>query len=52
MHTKILVRKPEGKRPLGYLSGVGRILKWIINKMMRMWTRFIWHRAYTSGGFL
>jgi hypothetical protein len=29
---KILVQKPEGKRPLGDLGVDGRILKWISRK--------------------
>jgi hypothetical protein len=51
---KILVRKPEKKRPLGNLYINGRIiLEWIINKLgARMQTEFIWLRAESSCGFL
>jgi hypothetical protein len=48
-----LVRKPEGKRPLG-LSIDGRIiLEWILEKQSgKVCTGFIWLRKGTSGGLL
>jgi hypothetical protein len=40
---KIIVRKPEWKRPLGRLGIDGRIiLNWILRKVgVRVWTGFI-----------
>jgi hypothetical protein len=48
------VGKPKRKRPSGRLGVGGRIiLKWIVERWDGMiWTRLIWLRAGTSGGFL
>jgi hypothetical protein len=48
---RILVGKPEGKRPLGR-PDVGRwtILKWILDRMG--WIGFIWLGIGTSGRLL
>jgi hypothetical protein len=43
---RILVGKPEGRRPLGRC-------KWILEKLDDVvWTGFIWLRIGTSGGVL
>jgi hypothetical protein len=49
-----LVRKPEGKRPLGIPR-----CRWVDNINMDLgeigwgaWTGFVWLRTRTSGGFL
>jgi hypothetical protein len=52
---KILVRGPEGKRPLGKPSH-----RWKDNNIKMgvketgygMWTEFVWHRIETSGRLL
>jgi hypothetical protein len=48
---RIVVRKPEGKRPLGR-----RRHRWVDNIKMdlreREWTGLIWLRIGTSGGLL
>jgi hypothetical protein len=50
---RILVGKPEGKRPLGNLDVGGRILKWTLGKQDGVvWTGLIWLRVGTSGGLL
>jgi hypothetical protein len=51
---KILVGKPEGKRPLGrHKSRWSIILKWILEKLGgNVWTGFNWHRIASGGGFL
>jgi hypothetical protein len=51
---KILVRKPDGERPLEDLGVDGRItLKWILkNEGKSVWTAFIWLRIETSGRLL
>jgi hypothetical protein len=51
---KILVGKPEGKRPLRNLGITGKIiLKWILGKLgLRMWIVFIWFRTGTGCMFL
>jgi hypothetical protein len=51
---RVLVGKPEGKRPLGRLRRRWeKILKLSIKKSVgRTWTRFIWCRIQTSGGLL
>jgi hypothetical protein len=51
---KILVEKPEGKRPLGRPRRRWRIiLEWIFGqKGGKMWTGFIWLRTRTSDGLL
>ena len=51
---RVLVGKPEGKRPLGRL-GVDRciILGWISRKLdVGMWTGLGWPRIGTGGGLL
>jgi hypothetical protein len=49
---RVLVGKPEVKRPLERPSGM-MILKWILEKQDGVvWTGFIWHRIGTSGGLL
>jgi hypothetical protein len=55
IHTKILVRKPEGTRPLGRRHGHNgnEILIWILrNFCLRSRTGFIWHMAVLTGGLL
>jgi hypothetical protein len=49
---RVLVGKPDGKRPLRRLNVGGRIiLKWIFeNKDEVVWTQFIWLRTGISGG--
>jgi hypothetical protein len=49
---KILVGKPEGKRPLENLGLDGKIiLKWDFGKWGgKLWTRCIWHRMGTNDG--
>jgi hypothetical protein len=51
---KILIRKSEGKRPLGRQGTNGKIiLQWILEKQdEKLWTAFIWFRTETSGGGL
>jgi hypothetical protein len=51
---KILVRKPEGKRPLGRPRHRGRvILRLILKKYSEnVWTGFMWVRVGTSGELL
>jgi hypothetical protein len=49
-----LVRKPEGKRPLGR-PGIDRkiILEWIFGKWgAKVWTEFVWFRIRNSGRLL
>jgi hypothetical protein len=49
---RVLVRKPEGKRPL---PGVDRmiILRWIFRKWnVGVWTGSSWLRIGTDGGYL
>jgi len=51
---RVLVGKPEGKRPLGR-PGVDRsiILRWIFRKWdVVMWTGSSWLRIGTGGGHL
>jgi hypothetical protein len=48
---KILVRKPEGKRPQDIGIDGRIILKWILRKQ-RVWTGFIWLRTGTTGRLL
>ena len=51
---RILVGKPEGKRPLGNPGLDGRkILRWIFRKWdVGVWTGLGWLRIETSGGHL
>jgi hypothetical protein len=51
---RILIGKPEGKRPLGRPSiGEWTILKWILERWNGMiWIGLIWLRIGTSGGLL
>jgi hypothetical protein len=45
---RVLVGKPEGKKPLG-----GILLNLILDKYNGMiWTELIWHRIWISGRFL
>jgi hypothetical protein len=47
---KILVGKPEVKRPLGNLDVDGKLLlQWTLGKV---WTGFIWLRIRTNGRLL
>jgi transposase len=51
---RVLVEKPEGKRPLGRHRCSGRIiLRWIFWKWDgRTWIELIWLRTWTVGGHL
>jgi hypothetical protein len=51
---RVLVRRPEGKKPLGTLrSRWGIILRWIFKKWDgETWTGLIWLRIGTGSGFL
>ena len=51
---RVLVGKPEGRRPLGDLGVDGRIiLKWISRKWdVCMWTGLGWPRIESGGGRL
>jgi hypothetical protein len=51
---RILVGKPEGKRPLrGPIHVWEIILEWILGKLGgKMWTGCIWLMISTSGGML
>jgi hypothetical protein len=51
---RVLVRKPDGKRPYGRQSVDGRmILRWIFRKWNGgAWTGSIWLRIETGGGHL
>jgi hypothetical protein len=51
---RILVEKPEGRRPQGRpRRGGWTILKWIIERYDGMvWTGSIWLRVETGGGLL
>jgi hypothetical protein len=51
---RVLVRKHEGKEPLGRPRLDGRIiLRWIFRKRdVRTWTGSIWLRIGTGGGYL
>jgi len=51
---QILVKKPEGERPLGRPSIDGEIiLRRILGKQSeKVWSGFIWLRIGTSGRFL
>jgi hypothetical protein len=48
---RLLVGKPEGKRPLGRPR-----LRWVYNNKMDLggvgWTEFVWLRIGISGGLL
>ena len=48
---RVLVGKPEGKRPLGRPGVCGRkILRWTFRKKMRgVWTGLSWLRIGTGG---
>jgi hypothetical protein len=50
---RVLVGKPEGKRPLGEPGVDGRIiLIWIFRKWnMGLWTGLSWLRIGTGGGY-
>jgi hypothetical protein len=51
---KILVAKPEGKRPPGRPKRNGKILlKWIMRKYGgKVWNGYIWLRTGTNGELL
>ena len=51
---RVLVRKPEGKRPLGIPGVDGRIiLRWIFRKwVVGAWTGSSWLRIRTGGAHL
>jgi hypothetical protein len=49
---RVVVGKPEGKRPLGDLGVDGRIiLRWILrNRDVGVWNGRSWLRIWTGGG--
>jgi hypothetical protein len=51
---RVLIRKPEGKRPMGRPRLDGKIiLRWIFRKWdVGLWTGFSWFRIETGGGHL
>jgi hypothetical protein len=50
---RILVGKPEGKRPQDQDIGGWTILKWILERWYGVvWSGSIWLRIGTSGGLL
>ena len=50
---RVLVEKPEGKRPLGDPDVDGRIiLRWIFGTWKRVQTGWSWLRIGTDGGHL
>jgi len=51
---RVLVGKPEGKRPLGDPGADGKkILRWMFRKLnVRAWTGSSWLRIGTGGGHL
>jgi hypothetical protein len=50
---RILVGKPEGKRPLGRPKRRREIiLRWVIDRKGVVWSGLIWLRIGTSGGLL
>jgi hypothetical protein len=50
---RVLVGKPEGRRPLGDPGGDGRIIRWIFRKWdVGVWTGLGWLRKETGGGHL
>jgi hypothetical protein len=50
---RVLVGRPEGKRPTGRPRRIWRIiLKWISKKWTEAWTRLIWLRIGKDGGLL
>jgi hypothetical protein len=51
---RVLMRKPEGKRPLGNPCADGWIiLRWILGKWdVGVWTGWSWLRIGTVGGHL
>jgi hypothetical protein len=50
---KILVGKPEGKRPLRRTKTCGWIiLKWLLDRFGVVWTGLIWHKIGTSSELL
>jgi hypothetical protein len=50
---RVLVGKPEGKRPLARSRCRWKDIKWIFKKWdVRVWTGFIWLRIGTGGGHL
>ena len=52
MH-RVLVGKPEGKRPLGRRRRNGRlILRWILGKWEGVEIGWSWLRIGTDGGYL
>jgi hypothetical protein len=50
---KVLVGKPEGKRPLGRPRRRWMLSEWILGRLASgMWIGFYWLRTGTSGGLL
>ena len=50
---RVLLGKPDGKRPLGRPKIGGIILRWIFRKWdVGAWTGLIWPRIQTGGGHL
>jgi len=48
---RVLVGKPEGRRPLGRLGVDGGILGWIYRRWdVGIWTGLGWPRIETGGG--
>jgi len=50
---RVLVRRPEGKRPFARPGRNGMVMKWILKKWdVGVWTGFIWLRIWAGGGHL
>jgi hypothetical protein len=51
---RVLVGKPEGRRPLGKQGVAGRMgSNWTLGRLVGgVWSGFTWHRVQTVGGLL